>query len=57
MAEKRVHLGLVEPMELSQFGVEPGDRLEPLLLERIIHGLSEKGVLQLCRGGTGRQRG
>ena len=62
--------GLVDPAELLQFGVEPGDGVEPVTLKGVIQGLPEKEVLQLfrCRGAdpvarvlgggdTGRRRG
>ena len=45
MVVKRVEFRFIESVELSQFHIEPGDRIEPLSPESTVQGLSEIEIL------------
>ena len=47
VVEKGVELGLVEPVVLADFGIEPLQRLEVIALVRVIERLAEVQILQL----------
>jgi len=48
---KRIEFGLVQPMVLGKFGIEPLDCLEILSLVGVIERLAEKEILQIVTQG------